>query len=88
SFAPDELFFQSILANKKNQHLNEDLKFVFKIHSDKGCSSYKPARARGFGPCTLGGNDWNDISEAQKNGFLFARKFYANDPVKDQIVEQ
>ncbi|KAJ3126656.1 hypothetical protein HK100_010143 [Physocladia obscura] len=86
SFAPDEMFFQSILANV-HWSLADDFKYMVKIHSNKGCESYEPVRKLGFSPCTLGLADWKDIRKAQDDGFLFARKFYGRDPVKDKIVE-
>ncbi|KAJ3384448.1 hypothetical protein HDU84_002924 [Entophlyctis sp. JEL0112] len=86
AFAPDEFFFQSVLANAGWSRV-DGFRLVFKIHSDQGCRSFKPSRSPGFGPCTLGENDWDEISRAQKDGFLFARKFLAKDSVKKLIVE-
>ncbi|KAJ3100327.1 Xylosyltransferase 1, partial [Physocladia obscura] len=84
SFAPDEMFFQSILANV-HWSIAEDFRYLVKIHSKKGCESYEPVRKLGFSPCTLGLADWKDIRQAQNDGFLFARKFFGRDPVKDKI---
>ncbi|KAI8609837.1 hypothetical protein BC830DRAFT_1173205 [Chytriomyces sp. MP71] len=76
SFAADETFFPSVLESVSDKFKGSDLALnnVFKVWSTWGCASYKPARKNGDGPCYLGRKEWPLIQQAQKDGYLFARK--------------
>ncbi|KAJ3095018.1 Beta-1,3-galactosyl-O-glycosyl-glycoprotein beta-1,6-N-acetylglucosaminyltransferase [Phlyctochytrium planicorne] len=89
SFGSDEMFFTSLLVNHdefSKTIVDGSFPYIYKSWSRFGCRSYKPERGYGDSPCYLGIKDFEHIQKSP--GFLFARKLYAKEKLKQMIVSQ
>ena len=94
-FAPEESILQTIAMN--HPQFRESLVWheqnadfirgnIYTIWGGENCKSYPNPRPC-CSPCALGSNDYDQILAARKEGWLFARKFYHNDSIRQRILQ-